>query len=419
MNQSDLHWTFLFFLAVLLPVHSTWISTSTVDQFEPHIPLGTDWFEGWYTRVISADRQWSLGIIFGSYPLRTSSTSVVNTHVSLLLKGPKWDRMVVLGEDRLHSLVVEFDQCRLSSPQKEKALRVQSHEGTPPQSYSIWRRPCFSIKSQPMLGQNDSVPQIHAVMSPEVQVLNVTWPLPDGDVFKLVMKLTKRVSWDASDQGPEGLGIYRLLNTVLPLHWYVFSTASQAEVQASFGDIELSTHGLGHMEKNWGSGFPDHWIWVQSVTQKYRLVIAGGDLGFRLTRFPSLEKWLKRDSLLLSWSSPSSTLTWTPVDSLLRPIHVTIVDAERGLLSVSGEKGNYKIEVVVKAPVETFATVKCPTRRGFLPYSIESYSANATVHVWKKSFTQQEDSFELMETVVLSETALEFGGSWWKRSLST
>ncbi|KAF8341233.1 uncharacterized protein EI90DRAFT_3033127 [Cantharellus anzutake] len=60
------------------------------------------------------------------------------------------------------------------------------------------------------------------------------------------------------------------LETLLPLHWAIFSTGSKANydvkhIGADGVGLEVfGGTGVAHMEKNWGASFPTGWTWCQA-----------------------------------------------------------------------------------------------------------------------------------------------------------
>lgn len=73
----------------------------------------------------------------------------------------------------------------------------------------------------------------------------------------------------------------------------------------------------------------------------------------------------------------SATLNWH--FRLHDPALITAtIRPEEGLLLVTAQALNRRLELRVEAPLHSFERVGGPTRAGFVPHSVESYSATAT-----------------------------------------
>ena len=82
---------------------------------------------------------------------------------------------------------------------------------------------------------------------------------PNFPRFKV--HISKHKPWkQGSPFGPEGLMAH---NPILYSHWFVFSMDSNAELTLYQEDKKTREFGFAHLEKNWGEGFPDSWVWSQ------------------------------------------------------------------------------------------------------------------------------------------------------------
>ena len=100
----------------------------------------------------------------------------------------------------------------------------------------------------------------------------LTIPEENG-MLEVDIKLNNRIPWQESEvesyQSPEGP--FAALIHLLPIHWYVWSVSSEADVKmwrvmnSNTGGYETEKiwHGRGraHVEKNWGRSFPTGWVW--------------------------------------------------------------------------------------------------------------------------------------------------------------
>lgn len=102
------------------------------------------------------------------------------------------------------------------------------------------------------------------------------------------------------------------LGTVLPLHWHVYSTCSDARYRVEArpadacrtpgesGGWTIEGNGLAHIEKNWGRGFPEGWTcYVTSRLYAFNMLTevfhSSQDTGFllRLTKLPRQRRYLR------------------------------------------------------------------------------------------------------------------------------
>lgn len=101
-------------------------------------------------------------------------------------------------------------------------------------------------------------------------------PTEEGDTLKVDIGIKNRTPWggDPADLGPGPEGPLAALKYLLPLHWYVWSVSSDAEVYIERvqskkdgenvyerSEVVYSGKGRAHMEKNWGATFPTGWVW--------------------------------------------------------------------------------------------------------------------------------------------------------------
>lgn len=84
----------------------------------------------------------------------------------------------------------------------------------------------------------------------------------------------------------------------------------------------------------------------------------------------------------------------------------TTVKQEEGLLEITAKQLNKSLVLKVEANPSTFTKVAGPSRNGFVPHSVESYSAKAVVECYEYG--------KLVETMAFDRSALEFGGNYAK-----
>ncbi|KAI5810152.1 hypothetical protein DFH27DRAFT_177866 [Peziza echinospora] len=109
-------------------------------------------------------------------------------------------------------------------------------------------------------------------------IFELKLPVEDGTI-DVNVKVRSRKPWEglAIDEdcprdgnGPEGQ--FAALKCLLPLHWFVWSVHSTADLSirkltSGNDDPEILYEGeaKAHVEKNWGRSFPTGWVWIQSI----------------------------------------------------------------------------------------------------------------------------------------------------------
>eukprot|EP00775_Hariotina_reticulata_P005175 gene5175-5413_t len=107
------------------------------------------------------------------------------------------------------------------------------------------------------------------------------------------------------------------------------------------------------------------------------------------------------DMLLLGYRSQHRTWHFKPQSPA---IFSNTVKPEQGLLIVKAQQLTRTLVLKIEAGLETFSRVAGPTRGGFVPHSVESYSAKATAECYEYG--------QLVEVTHFDRTGLEFGGSY-------
>lgn len=204
--------------------------------------------------------------------------------------------------------------------------------------------------------------------------------------------------------GPEGW----LHVLPLPLHWFVYSLATPGTyrwVNLTSQEV-LQGSGYLHQEKNWGKSFPPEWIWTEGYDPVKNVSFAGsfGTVNFGPLPVPAM---------LFGYRNFRSgfAVDFRPDDS------VTMKDLQpcNGTASVTIESLFYSVKLHFSAEETTFGTCLCgPVADGFEPVVTESFVATAWIQVtqhvtfWDMIFR----SGDILEDVVLTGVALEFGGNY-------
>lgn len=151
------------------------------------------------------------------------------------------------------------------------------------------------------------------------------------------------------------------------------------------------------MEKNWGKSFPESWVWVQALTPDKSVIIAGGPIKLGP---------LGIVGYVIGYRSGVQKYDFNPQS--LSSTHVTH-DACKGTLFIQSQNKFEKIVIIVRAPVESFELVMCPTEEGFKLTSEESFVGRMTVYFYKRHTIL--DSFQIAETSEFQRVGVEYGGS--------
>lgn len=348
-------------------------STIRAATYDPHVPRGGPWFEGWYTRVTDTENRRSFAVVVGSHVPRGASAPA--------------------PEDMLSGYV--------------GLLVSEGEEGAPTEAYGAFpERTRASIDGSPVRTDpaREGSPRF-AWIAEGLGVFterNVALELP-GEA-SVTMDLGPRVPFNAAhpDLGPEG----RLGRLPLPLHWDVYSLASPARYTLGrMKDGRWSTvegSGVAHMEKNWGSTFPEAWIWAQGVDPDgtSQLVLSVGRV--RVGGIAA-EPW----TVALRAPGVDWTLSIASLGAALtrnsRPCEGTVELVARDPVRT--------LHIEAHAAPSTFGPIAIPTRDGFVTdRAHESFSAEITVRASEHDPLGGLLGFERpVHEVTFRGAALEFG----------
>ena len=219
---------FKFFLFLLTFAE---ISQANMQLMRPQV-TSSPFFEGWYTKI------------------DTESRSII------LIVGTKFKKQK--NSNKTLGMVSLISREGVSPAKQYNIFTDKVSIGSDKDSY-LWKTDDNSISfSQDCIKINHpKLPMLEAQMSQ-----HKAWKL--GSPF-----------------GPEGLMVH---NPLLYSHWFVFSMDSQAKVKLKQGDQEIHEFGYAHLEKNWGDGFPDAWMWSQGRDKdnKTSFAFAGGRVPSRI-----------------------------------------------------------------------------------------------------------------------------------------
>lgn len=342
------------------------LAACRANQFAPHVAKPGN-FEGWYSRISSPEG--SFGLIFGAYAPNPSYTQPLAL-VSLIMLPREAKQLTSIDAfPDINSIRVTTNSANVTADPGDKEDAV------------------FKWEAQGM-GQFECDGQ--------TQIANFT--LPGG--ASITAAFSSPMPWGPKGEGPEGW-VHRL--PLFGLEWFVFSLRSNVvfSLKDPASGLQLEgVRGTAHMEKNWGTSFPDAWMWAQgeNSTAATCLAVAGG---------PTAVGPLPVTAFLLGFRSPKvGAWSFHPQDPA---VFSTTHDGCAGTWEINATTLTRKLVVRIHTPGSraSFAPVQCPTKLGFAATSEESYSAVATVSAYSGIQHNQ-----LLETQVIHGVALEFGGDF-------
>jgi len=351
-------------------------ATSTAQEnfssiMDPHpIPNKGLWFEGWYNRWVDHDTGLSLAIITTSYLSKGevyTQGGQMSGYIALIIQKPGAQKPVVIER----------------FPDDTSML---SHGEVPRRRVDFKEKTDFRWQSEEFGYLTEDEIHIH---------------IPNVVEFKA--RFTEdRNPWSETSNNI-GPGSISSFIGAIPLHWYVFSTATVSPYALNFPESDETFSGTSyvHQEKNWGEQFPKAWMWVQAInSQNSSFVLAGGQADLVLTT---------TEAFMGTYRDEDLTVNFNPLN--VRRFEKTI-DPENGFFKIVIETRRYILEVESSAPTDTFSTLSIPTENGYLPGAVESFVALTTVKAFKKTgFFQIEK--ELIRETQFFDSALEFGAGYW------
>jgi hypothetical protein len=239
----------------------------------------------------------------------------------------------------------------------------------------------------------------------------------DSDLL-LEFNATNRIPWGGSGTGKES-GNLRLdgpegwlgYTPFLPCHYFVHSVGSSCAYSVTCGDEKgkkknFEGSGFAHIEGNYGTFFPEGWVWSQAVAENNAAsfsLVAGK---FLIAGFSSMNVivYLRRRN------GKTAVFRTTDLDSTSFSI-----DRTRGNVRIKAEsnlrpsKQRLLVSIDAQLPTEiNFGpAISIPTAKGFsnLPGCKETYTARITVTLF--DITNKKE-----EKYLFNLAALEFGGTF-------
>ena len=418
--------------------------------FEPQqLPRSnrSQWFEGWFVRLVDDDAGASVALILGSLRKRRQQTGGRSVADADVKSPPEGDAST--GGKAVLQMVLEsdFDEHILVLAYRDRSghhhMEAVQMEG----SEVLLSGPRGAIDS----GASSQGPVLRwwseryggMTVSGDDATIDVSLP---GQLRLVANVSGPRVAWSEASPnraGPEG---WLSRTGLLPCHYFVHSFASPTTYVLQHGTRSpprLGSRAVAHMERNYGEAFPTGYTWAQASSRKEGafLVVTGGlfvvgplttltyiiglrvpgrDSGGCKADDPEGHEGLVGDSTAEGGGEGSEGgerggLAWdfrtTDLDSVRavrRPCHGTLS------LNATSRDGRRRLLLLLAAPPETFGEpMPIPTQGGFSsqPGCRESYAATAHIVALRRA---SRASSRWVQPLRLSVplAALEFGGSW-------
>jgi hypothetical protein len=320
------------------------------------------WFEGWYTRITD----------------KKSGVSIAVITTSAIHKGQNLTR----GEQPPGYVAIALKTPETRGTNAVEAFPAKTEIGNQGTDFR-WAAPGFGSASKSWT---------------DIQI-------PNSSRVQIKIKSRQKWSPDGDESGPEG---FLADLPFMPLHWYVFNTDGLADYSLDYKVNGVMKHisgtGTVHQEKNWGQVFPSKWMWAQAVSDDGTayLALAGGDLGIGP---------LKAHSYMLGYRSNGRSIDFR-LGQGFSDSFVDDIDSCSRKFTLEADNDSYMLQLTASADPKSFAALSIPTDTGYQPSgAIESFATKIEVKLFKKSGGLFTPSYDLVETRVFEQAALEFGAS--------
>ena len=345
-----------------------WSQEQIQSIMDPHPPKDVGpWFEGWYTRWVDFEENFSLALITTSYlpkgvPYRQEET--MPGYISLAFQMP--------GRPRLQVFELFPDDTFMTSGGSRRLVDRRWIEET---QFSWISKKYGKITQDQVF-------------------------IEAPGLFKFESDFSTRTPWSewSDNLGP---GHITAFLRFIPLHWYVFSLRTETTYRFTnyTSGEQIEGTAWAHQEKNWGEVFPASWIWLQALSTDGadQVALAGGqaDLGFFST-----------EAFIGTARLGGLAVDFSPLN--MRRIRKQF-DSCAGTIDLSFQTFTHQIEISAAAPTESFGLLSIPTKEGYLPGASESFVGEMTVKIYRTSLLRHP---QFLREANFSKAALEFGGGY-------
>lgn len=395
-------------------------SAAALLPFEPQpLPRSnrSQWFEGWFVRLVDHDSGASVALILGSLRKRQAAVAVDVTPDSVLSDEAQSESGLVVAQPSRRAEESDFDEHILvlayerRGRQHEEAVLLPGGEVTLSGAHEAGgggRGPQMRWWSQQHGGM---------AVSGDDATIDVTLP----GRLRLVANVSgPRVTW--SDRSPDREGPEGWLSRtgLLPCHYFVHSFGSPTTYQLSHASARGHPRAaaVAHMERNYGDAFPTGYTWAQASAAggALSLVVTGGLFVIGPLTTLSYVIGLRAgvhgaagggvSPAPLSWNFRTTDLD--RIRDARRPCDGTLT------LNATSRDGRRRLVLLLAAPPSSFgAALPIPTQGGFSsqPGCRESYVATARVVALSRA-SRGSHAWEQRLQMTVPRAALEYGGSW-------
>ncbi|TDL24610.1 hypothetical protein BD410DRAFT_786129 [Rickenella mellea] len=378
-----------FVISLILPGSSFRRLIPRRDHFAAHPHTR---FEGYYTRIQIADKS-TIVLIFSSVPKASNGTSHL---VHFSLNPSKASKLKAMRVD-LYPPFIRYSETT-----------SKLHDG----------RQSFRLEAAG-IGTLD--------VGHERQTFELDFPNPDNpnENLQISINITNRTPLDPKDvmYTPHGRVVH--VDSLIPLHWHIFSTHSAAEYVVRCGNAVICEgEGAAHLEKNWGKGFPDSWTWMQAFSspdpapgRKHNprsnprittLALAGGKiLGIKAYMAVYRSATLQWD-FAVPWTILLGRRGWSLTMKERIRSNSCGVD-----LDICTPTRRLVVQAQGSKDLKDWLHLDCPLFDGHGNVTArENFSACISVEAHTRSVLKFWKGWHLVERTILTDAALEFGGEY-------
>ncbi|TGZ81412.1 hypothetical protein EX30DRAFT_261901 [Ascodesmis nigricans] len=357
------------FLLAATPFVNRFLSTH--DDFAPH-PAAH--FEGYYTRLLTDDGATIL-FIFSSVFTAVDKPHLV--HFSYLPRDPKDPRRIVVNRF--------------------------------PHITDVWGSTHGNgVTEFSRVAEGDGVQGSYKIGRHE-QRYRLELETKEYGLLEVEADLTDRTAWSRGNELSTPEGIFSKLTYLMPLHWNVLSTSSNASCTIKRnGDIFAQVTGMAHIEKNWGASFPTGWTWLQgfqkSAENTKTFAMAGG-------------RTMGQKAYLLGYRSNKIDISFAPLWTLMpfgipTPFAKDMVDSKNGQITFDVCSLSQRLVVEAQGPPhedENWIGLHCPLSDGHgNTWAWESFVGTIKV----KAYVRGLLGWKLVDEALFEDAAVEFGGEY-------
>jgi hypothetical protein len=189
----------------------------------------------------------------------------------------------------------------------------------------------------------------------------------------------------------------------IPAQWHVHNMGGEASysIKAPKYKLSVDSSGTFHHEKNWGSRFPTKWYWLDIMDKDQGVFISGAGGGIDILR-------QSIPAFLLAIRTPVATITVSP-QNIFSSYKIETNNCTQ--FKLTGNDKSISFELSIWDDYANFVTLLIPTTRGYVPGAFENLLAKAKLKLWRSNVFGKKT---LIGEYVLDYAAIEFGNEAFK-----